>query len=606
MSILLPTLTTTTPSHRFPSTLEEIQNGEAPRREPSAWNAARSVFRYKRLLAGMTALGLLAAGMLTAIWPRVYQSSASVQVQAVNENFLSLREIYPTASPGADNAVYIQTQAEMLKQDALIEQVVRKLNLAARPEFTDASGFGKKPGAETTPTQSDIGRIVEQVKSNLQIVPTKGSSIIKIVCDARDKQVAAEIANTLAQTFIDQAVEARQQMARQTEAALATELAEVRRTVVALQAQVNSHLGPGGRLWPSDAAAYDTAHRQLESNRQFYEALSRRMDEARLAATLAQANVRLVGPARPAEHPYKPNLSLNLLAGASAGLLLALACIMFREQTQTVVRTPGEAAACLAMPELGVIPNVNGSMFGLFTLRKAASAKPDIELASLERGSSGVSESFRATLASILASGRNGNQPRVFLITSSRPMEGKTTVVSNLGIALADIGRKVLLIDGDLRAPKLHKVFDQENSWGFSDVLRAKNAVEELPLDSLVKRTMAPQLFLLPAGSAATNIFGLLWSDRMSRLFPRFREEFDYVLVDTPPCLEFADARIIGRYADKALFVLRADFTEAATAQAAVQRLSLDGIPVAGVILNRCDASNGYNYGYAYCGPKVA
>ena len=599
-------MTTAVRSRRFPSILGEIQNNEASRQEPSAWNAVRSVLRYKRLLAGMIAFGLLAAAIITAVRPRIYQSQASIQVQAVNENFLSLREIYPTASPGADNAVYIQTQAEMLKQDALIEQVVRKLHLDARPEFISTSTFWANQDPAAKPPQPDIARIVEYVKSGLQIVPTKGSSIIKIVCDARDKQIAADIANTLAQTFIDDAIEVRRQMARQTEAALATELAEVRRAVLASQAVVNARGGSMGRPLPADAATYDTARRQLESNRQFYEALSRRMDEARLAASLAQANVRLVGPAQPAAHPYKPNLSLNLLAGAAAGLLFALAWITFREQTQSVVRTPGEAEAFLAMPELGVIPNVNGSVFDLFNIRRDASRMPDIERASLDRGSSGVSESFRATLASILASSHNGNQPRVFVITSSQPMEGKTTVVSNLGIALADIGRKVLLIDADLRAPKLHKVFDQVNSWGLSDLLREKNAVEELPLDSLVKRTMAPQLFLLPSGSAATNIFGLLWSDRLSRLFPRFRQEFDYVLVDTPPCLEFVDARIIGRHADKTLFVLRADFTEAATAQAAVQRLSLDGIHVGGVILNRCDASSGYNYRYTYCGPKVA
>ena len=178
-------------------------------------------------------------------------------------------------------------------------------------------------------------------------------------------------------------------------------------------------------------------------------------------------------------------------------------------------------------------------------------------------------------------------------------MEGKTTVVSNLGIALAEIGSKVLLIDGDLRRPRLHKVFDQANSWGLSDVLREKNAIEDLPLEALVRRTTVPRLYLLPSGTCADNIFGLLCSGRMARLLPRFRPEFDCVLVDAPPCLEFADARIMARYAEKLLLVVRADYTDKKMAQAAVRRLLLDGIPVMGVIFNYWDPTHTDLYGYA-------
>jgi receptor protein-tyrosine kinase len=183
-------------------------------------------------------------------------------------------------------------------------------------------------------------------------------------------------------------------------------------------------------------------------------------------------------------------------------------------------------------------------------------------------------------------------------------MEGKTTEVSNLGIALAEISGRVLLIDGDMRRPRLHKVFNQANSWGLSDVLSEKNAIEDLRLDVLVKKTDVPHLYLLPSGASTDNIFGLLSSGRMARLIPRFRQEFDYVLVDAPPCLEFADARIMARYAERLLLVVRADSTDKRTAQAAVQRLLLDRIPVMGVILNRWDPARRDSYGYgSYYGP---
>jgi receptor protein-tyrosine kinase len=187
----------------------------------------------------------------------------------------------------------------------------------------------------------------------------------------------------------------------------------------------------------------------------------------------------------------------------------------------------------------------------------------------------------------------------VLVITSALPTEGKTTVVSNLGIALAEIGLKVLLIDGDLRRPRLHKVFDQINSWGLSDLLREKNAIEDLPLEVLVKKTGVPRLSLLSGGTCTDNIFGLLCSGRMAWLLARFRQEFDYVLVDAPPCLEFADARIMARHGQKLLLVVRAGNTDRKTAQAAVQRLQLDGIAVMGVIFNYWDPAHSDSYDYA-------
>jgi polysaccharide biosynthesis transport protein len=273
--------------------------------------------------------------------------------------------------------------------------------------------------------------------------------------------------------------------------------------------------------------------------------------------------------------------------------------VMLREQTSSVLRAPGEAGLCLALPELGAIPKAANQRIVTLSFVGAGIRTAPVERASLEHPSSVLSESFRATLASILSVGHNGDHPHTMVVTSSCPMEGKTTVVSNLGIALAEIGGKVLLIDGDLRRPRLHKVFDQVNSWGLSDMLREKNAVEELPLEALVKKTTVPRLYLLPSGTCTDNIFGLLWSGRMGRMLPRFRDAFDYVLVDAPPCLEFADARIMARHAEKLVLVVRADYTDRKTAQAAVQRLSLDGIPVMGVIFNFWDPSKSDAYGYA-------
>jgi receptor protein-tyrosine kinase len=530
--------------------------------EWSAIECARALYRRKATLAWITGACILAAALISALQPRLFQSEAALEFQGVNENFLNLRDINPTPAPLADaSGIYIQTQSEKLQDQGLMEQVARRLRLAARPEFRNTP----------MPEQS----AADAVKRGLKIVPGRGSRIVRVVCDASSPQLAADVANTLAATFIEQDIEARQRAARQTRDALNIQLADLRRKVD--RSEADSRI-------PSRASADAVAARK------FYESMSQKASEAGVAAAMRQSDIRLISPARPATRPYKPNLPLNLGLGAAGGLILALGYVMLHEQTNSRLRAPGEAGTWLTLPELGVIPKALPGYL-------EAPRFPGANMSALEHPPSRMSEPFRATLASILSAGP-GEHPHILLVTSSRPNEGKTTVVSNLGIALAEISGKVLLIDGDMRRPRLHKVFDQANSWGLSDVLLEKNAIEELPLDVLVRKTAVPHLYLLPSGASTGNIFSLLCSARMSRLMPRFRQEFDYVLVDAPPCLEFTDARIMARYAEKLLLVVRSNYTERRTAQAAVQRLLLDGISVMGVILNHWNPADSDTYGY--------
>jgi receptor protein-tyrosine kinase len=571
--------------------------------EMTAWDCARTLYRRKATLLWIAGFGLVAAALVTLAQPRLYRSEAALQVLAVNDNFLSLRDVYPTAATGAESPVYVQTQAEMLQQGPLIDQVVKKLHLNGRALEDGSSVLGRfRPAARS---------VADEVRENLQVVPSRGSSIIRIVCQARDPQLAADIPNTLAEAFIEQSIEARQRSARQTYATLSVELEGLRKRLQRSETQLGGPArGPGGgtaggRKSPhglglaSWITPYNALEAEVTGERQFYEAMSRRADEAAIASTVRQSNIRLAGAAEPSSRPFKPNVPLNLALGLCGGLVLGIGYVMLQEQNTSAMRTPGDAGACLTLPELGAIPRVGNRGFGALNIIGGGSGKRHVELASLEQPLSGLSESFRATLASILSASKNGSHSRSLVVTSSRPMEGKTTVVSNLGIALADIGNRVLLIDADLRRPRLHKIFNEANSWGLSDMLREKNAIEELPLDVLVRKTAVPRLSLLSSGTWADNIFGLMCSPRMSRLLPRFREEFDYVLVDAPPCLEFADARIMARYSEKLVLVVRADYTDRRTAQAAVQRLTMDGIPVMGVIFNYWDPTRSDAYDYA-------
>jgi receptor protein-tyrosine kinase len=192
----------------------------------------------------------------------------------------------------------------------------------------------------------------------------------------------------------------------------------------------------------------------------------------------------------------------------------------------------------------------------------------------------------------------NGGGPRVIVLTSPCPGDGKTTVACNLSIAVAEIGRKVLLIDGDLRRPRLHKVFNVDNTWGLSDVLRGDLPLESVPIEHLVRETEVSGLYLLPGGSCGVTPSNLFYSQRMSMLLKRLRAEFDMIMIDAPPMIHLADARILGRQADGVILVIRAGQTTTESALIASQRFAEDGTRVLGTVLNSWDPKTTANYAY--------
>jgi capsular exopolysaccharide synthesis family protein len=702
------------------------------------------LYRRKGALALLVVAGVAVAALITAMQDRVYESKASIEIQSANENFLNLHDINPTAIPlSASAEFYVQTQADILHQDVLIEQVVKALKLDTLPEFQPQPGrwnslraaLGWKPDPNPAESHaSPVRRAANIAKKRLQIKSSRLTQVVDIVFDSKNPQLAADFANTLAETFIDQSVESRRKAAQEvqdwlgpqlgdlkvkldkSEAALdayarasglmltpgnqslaeeklksiqdelakaqgdriarqaqyglmatnkpetivddpslrdyEAKIVELRRQladletlltpennkVVRLKAQVdaleaarqkatqqigkrlqNDYTSAEARESKLDAAYasqsarvanlatkmthYDTLKHDVDTNRQFYVAMLQRINDASVASAVRQSNIRLVGPAMPATIPYKPNVPQNLLVGLVSGLALGLGFVLLAEFGNRGLREPGEAGAYLNLPELGAIPKFEQLTEFPQRLLGSAGGTHSVERVAHEQRLSGWSDSFRAAAASIMASGRNGDHPRVLVVTSSVPMEGKTTVAGNLAVALAEISRRVLVIDADVRWPRLHKVFNLDNGWGLSDLLCDRDAADGVPLEDLAKKTSVPHLYLLPSGPGADNVFGMLYSERMRRLMGRFRREFDHVIVDAPPCLEIPDARILARHADGVVLVVRANHADKRSALAAAQRLLLDGIPVVGTILNDWDPAGGaksYGYGSAY------
>ena len=222
-----------------------------------------------------------------------------------------------------------------------------------------------------------------------------------------------------------------------------------------------------------------------------------------------------------------------------------------------------------------------------------------VELVTWNRKFSLLAEAFRTTLTSLLFSGHNGAQPRVIVITSANPSEGKTTVTINLAIALAEINRRVLLIDADMRRPRLQNLFDLGTGPGLADLLREKTLGEGVTTDQTVCPTAIPGLYVMRSGRNSGVVSNLLHSSRLPELLQQLRSEFDTVVIDTPPVLHISDARVIGRLADAVLLIVRAGITTRDAALMVKQRFGEDGTALLGTILNGWDPKHDV-YGYKY------
>ncbi len=359
------------------------------------------------------------------------------------------------------------------------------------------------------------------------------------------------------------------------------------------------------------AAHYNLLKRDVDATRLLYDTLQQRLKEASIASALRANNVRVVDSAQRPGAPYKPDVSQQSTLGLIFGLVAGIAFAVLRERADRSLQDPGDVSYYLGVPELGVVPvgdlleaprlkgrSKGASVTGGNTAISQRGLDSRIELISWGQRSSLVAESFRTTLTSILFSRRaTADRPRVLVLTSASPKEGKTTTVCNLGIALAEINQAVLIIDGDMRRPRLHSVFEVDNTFGLSDLLLEKTPLTAERLRAECQPTAIPNLFVLPSGSSRRNASSLLHSARLPELLTQARALFETIVIDTPPMVNIADARVIARLGDGLILVVRSGTTTRDAALLAKARFAEDGIPILGTILNFW---NPKTPGYAY------
>ncbi len=347
------------------------------------------------------------------------------------------------------------------------------------------------------------------------------------------------------------------------------------------------------------AIEYSLLKRDVESYRTLYEGLMEKLKEAGVTAGLRSNNIRSVDKARVPTYPSEPNVPRNLAFAVALGLSTGIGLAFLLEGIDNTVRTPEQAQAISALPSLGMIPL--GSKSGIESAAKrltVASSREAVELVTQSRPQSQMAESYRALRTSLLLTSLGG-PPKVILITSALPQEGKTTTSINTAIVLAQKGTRVLLIDADLRRPSIHKALGMGPKTGLSNVLTGNAILQQ----AVTRSSILPTLFVLTAGTPPPNPAELLASSNMKDILAELREQYDHIIVDTPPTLSVTDAVVMSTRADAVVLVIRSGQTTKQALRRARDLLMQVNARVAGVLLNAVDlTSPDYYYYYEYQG----
>lgn len=328
---------------------------------------------------------------------------------------------------------------------------------------------------------------------------------------------------------------------------------------------------------------YNILQRELDTTRTLYEALLQRYKEVGVTGGVTANNISIVDAATPPRKPSKPNMILNMALAALLGLGLGVLAALVLEALDETLATPDDVEKKLGVAVLGVIPLLE---------------KGETPAAALGDVRSGFSEAYYSLRTALQFSTPDG-APRSLLVSSARPAEGKSTTAYAVALNLARVGKRVLLIDGDLRNPSMHRVVGVENERGMSNLLSGS-----ADLAAVVQSTAHDNLFFIPCGPLPPNPAELWGGDRLHQFLAETRNSFDHVVVDGPPVLGFADAPILAAAVNGTLFALESRGTRRGQARGAIRRLQVGRAHVLGAVLTKFSTQStsygGYDYAYDY------
>jgi succinoglycan biosynthesis transport protein ExoP len=328
---------------------------------------------------------------------------------------------------------------------------------------------------------------------------------------------------------------------------------------------------------------YNVLKREVDSNKNLYDSLLRRTKETEVSKDLETTNVSVVDLADVPKRPFSPNRKRDISAGVTTGLLLGVVFAFILEYLDSTVKTAEDIEMYVRLPFLGYIPSA----------RREAKSEQEIDLITHKSPRSRITEAYRSVRTSIIFSSPEDRPLKTILVTSTSPQEGKTTVSINLGIIFAHANERTLIVEGDLRKPRIARSFGMENNVGVSSYLTGNKE-----LDQVIRSTFIPNLFIVPSGPKPPNPSELLISTKTNIFLEELQKKFDRIIIDSPPTFSVADSVILANKVDGVIDIIRSGFLNIDIILRGRQRLSEAKARILGVILNNVDVKREDSYYY--------
>ena len=535
------------------------------------------------LIIGMVLLGVLAAVLVNIFMRPVYEASTLLMINKEEAGKLDVSHLGSFTS----EEDYYRTQYQLLESRSLLESVYEQLDLGQYEEFANPGGIGKLHKA-------------------LKIVPITRSRLVNVKVRAYDPQLAAEISNTLTRTFVEENINNRISMGK--DVILALERKEKsssdQELLNSMPQVVNSDFIKSLKQQAANlelqraqlSAKYTDQHpetvsleKQLKTIREQINTETRRLVQSikiELSGQFSGNNIRIIDPAIVPQNPVFPRKLLNIAIGILGGGVLGLLLVFALEFLDQSVKSSEEMNQKLDIPFLGVVT---------FERMK----KKDCEYATmLKQGNVLKAENVR-NIRTMLDFAQADSPHAPFLITSAVQGEGKSNFSTNLAISFAQAGKKVLLIDGDLRRSRLHQIFKLSLEKGLSNIWNATG--KQADYESNVQTVKdVPNLSVMTSGTRPPNPAELLSTPKLADFINWAAKTYDQVIVDCPASLPVADTLLWGKYIPRAIYVIKYGKTNAKASKSCVDKLKTAGVKILGGVITGYQAE-GLTYGkYGY------
>jgi capsular exopolysaccharide synthesis family protein len=459
---------------------------------------------------------------------------------------------------------------------ALTNARLKKAELEARNEAIEALGTDVKAGVDTESLNPVVSNVtIQALKSKYLEVRQECADLHQRYLDDHPRLAECEKRLALAKQGLDDQVRIAIEGARK-------EYKEINVTARNLVALLNETKAEafGLNQYERDYLELKRTH---DNNQRLYELVLKRLKDTGVTGMLQVSNVRILDRARPSTVPVRPSTPRNLALAVFLGLFGGIAMAFAIEYLDRTVTTQDQVEQQLGLTFLGIVPSVE---------RSADGKAQDLFVHSAPK--SAVSECLRAIRTNLLF--MSPDRPlKTILVTSSGPQEGKTTTATSLAITMAGSGSRVLLVDADMRRPRIHKVFGISSGSGLSSLILGEGHLSEA-----VRETEVPGLYALPCGPVPPNPAELLHTDAFRRLLGEMSDRYDRVIIDSPPVGVVADSAVISTHVNGTVVVIKAGRTAREAGRKAVRQLRDLNANILGAVLNDINLQRFGQYAYYY------